>query len=158
MEHLFTVHGKVEASMIDHNQHMHDSEYNEAFSQATNQFNYQSGLSLEERNELNYTIFTLEEHTTFMKQLKLDDTYQVDIYIYNYDYKRVHFFLIMRNADGNMVATNEQMMMGIDRSTEKSAPFPDTFKDNVAHYYHIQPDIEWPKQLGHRINIPQKGE
>ncbi|MHD0396944.1 thioesterase family protein [Staphylococcus simulans] len=157
MNHLFTVTGIVEKSMIDHNQHMHDSQYNEAFSQATNAFNYNHGLSLEERKQLNYTIFTIEEHTTFLSQLKLNDQYQIDIYLYNYDYKRLHFFLIMRNDQGNIVATNEQMMMGIDRESEKSAAFPEPFKRHIETYFNTQPKIDWPKQLGHRIEIPQKG-
>lgn len=158
MSNLFTLTGTVEKSMIDHNQHMHDSQYNEAFSQATNEFNYNNGLSLDERKQLNYTIFTIEEHTTFLSQLKLDDNYQIDIHLYNYDYKRLHFFLIMRNEQGNIVATNEQMMMGIDRDSGKSAPFPETFMRNVELYYNTQPKVDWPKQLGHRIEIPQKGD
>ena len=30
----------VEANQIDHNNHMHDSEYNKVFSEAVNEFNY----------------------------------------------------------------------------------------------------------------------
>lgn len=36
----------VEANQIDHNNHMHDSEYNKVFSEAVNEFNYTHGLSL----------------------------------------------------------------------------------------------------------------
>lgn len=39
----------VEANQIDHNNHMHDSEYNKVFSEAVNEFNYTHGLSLKER-------------------------------------------------------------------------------------------------------------
>ena len=55
--------------MIDHNGHVHDANYNIVFSEAINQFNYQHGLSLEEREQLNYTLFTVEEHTALGKVL-----------------------------------------------------------------------------------------
>lgn len=156
MQKAFTVEGQVDKTMIDHNNHMHDSDFNKVFSEATNQFNYQHGLSLSERKQLNYTIFTLEEHTTFLSQLKLNDAYTIAIYLYNYDYKRVHFFLMMYNQKGKIVATNEQMMMGIDRQTERSAAFPESYVSQIKQYYQTQPQIEWPKQLGHQIQIPNK--
>lgn len=59
----------VEANQIDHNNHMHDSEYNKVFSEAVNEFNYTHGLSLKEREVLQYTMFTLEEHTTYLAEL-----------------------------------------------------------------------------------------
>ena len=42
----------VEANQIDHNNHMHDSEYNKVFSEVVNEFNYTHGLSLKEREVL----------------------------------------------------------------------------------------------------------
>ncbi|AYU55970.1 thioesterase family protein [Staphylococcus debuckii] len=156
MTECFTINGTVDTSMIDHNQHMHDADFNKVFSEASNAFNYQHGLSLEDRTRLNYTIFTLEEHTTFLSQLKLNDYYSIRIYLYNYDYKRVHFFLMMYGSEDQLVATNELMMMGIDRDTEKSAPFPKQYLEQIETYYQQQPNIDWPKQLGHRIVIPNK--
>lgn len=158
MPECFTIKGHVDDSMIDHNQHMHDADFNKVFSEASNAFNYSHGLSLEDRERLNYTIFTLEEHTTFLSQLKLNDAYFIRIYLYNYDYKRVHFFLMMYDENENLVATNELMMMGIDKNTEKSAPFPEQYLTQIKDYYKEQPDIKWPKQLGHLIDIPDKGE
>lgn len=155
MEKPFTVVQTVAQEMIDHNGHVHDANYNMVFSDAINQFNYQHGLSLQERKALNYTIFTVEEQTAYLSELIENDQFYISVYIYNYDVKRVHFFSIMKQQDGTTVATNEAMMLGISRETKKSAPFPQHYLDQIVSYYDNQGRIEWPKQLGHRINIPQ---
>ena len=121
----------VEANQIDHNNHMHDSEYNKVFSEAVNEFNYTHGLSLKEREVLQYTMFTL-------------------------DYKRVHFFLMLYTDEDELAATNEVIMMGIDSNKRKSAPFPSDYHQNIANYYNQQGTNDWPKQLGHQIGIPKK--
>ena len=36
---------------------------------SVNEFNYTHGLSLKEREVLQYTMFTLEEHTTYLAEL-----------------------------------------------------------------------------------------
>ncbi|MEJ7480371.1 thioesterase family protein, partial [Staphylococcus pasteuri] len=84
------------------------------FSEVVNEFNYSHGLSLEEREASQYTVFTIEEHTTYLAELSLGQTFIVELYLYDYDYKRTHFFLRMLHEDGTVAATNEVMMMGID--------------------------------------------
>ena len=81
------------------------------------------------------------------------DTFTITIYIYDYNEKSLHFFSIMTNQDGINIATNEAMMLGIDRTINKTAPFPKSFADQVSNYYDNQQLIEWPKQLGHKIGI-----
>lgn len=80
MKNPFTVIQQVNEDMIDHNGHMHDAHYNMVFSDAINQFNYQHGLSLEEREALNYTLFTVEEHTAYLSELKKNERYHITIY------------------------------------------------------------------------------
>ena len=48
---------------------MHDANYNIIFSDVVNRFNYSHGLSLKERENLAYTLFTLEEHTTYLLRI-----------------------------------------------------------------------------------------
>ncbi|WP_204181810.1 thioesterase family protein [Staphylococcus sp. GDY8P152P] len=157
MKNPFTVIQQVNEDMIDHNGHMHDAHYNMVFNDAINQFNYQHGLSLEEREALNYTLFTVEEHTAYFSELKKNERYHITIYLYDYNEKSVHFFSIMTNEHGSKVATNEALMLGIDRATIKTAPFPEQFAQAIINYYDNQQLIEWPKQLGHRIRISRKG-
>ncbi|MCE3399373.1 thioesterase family protein, partial [Staphylococcus aureus] len=144
--------------LIDNNNHMHDAYYNVIFSDVINEFNYSHGLSLKEREESQFTVFTIEAHTTYLAELSLDQSFTVELYLYDYDYKRTHLFLRMLHEDGTIAATNEVMMMGIDKNQRRSAPFPEKYMEIIEAYDLEQEKIEWPKQIGHRIGIPKKGE
>lgn len=158
MSKTFTVTRKVTEDLIDNNNHMHDAYYNVIFSDVINEFNYSHGLSLKEREESQYTVFTIEAHTTYLAELSLDQSFTVELYLYDYDYKRTHLFLRMLHEDGTIAATNEVIMMGIDKNQRRSAPFPEKYMEFIEAYDLEQGKIEWPKQLGHRIGIPKKGE
>ena len=158
MSKTFTVTRKVTEDLIDNNNHMHDAYYNVIFSDVINEFNYSHGLSLKEREESQFTVFTIEAHTTYLAELSLDQSFTVELYLYDYDYKRTHLFLRMLHEDGSIAATNEVMMMGIDKNQRRSAPFPEKYMEFIEAYDLEQEKIEWPKQLGHRIGIPKKGE
>ena len=158
MSKTFTVTRKVTEDLIDNNNHMHDAYYNVIFSDVINEFNYSHGLSLKEREESQYTVFTIEAHTTYLAELSLDQSFTVELYLYDYDYKRTHLFSRMLHEDGTIAATNEVMMMGIDKNQRHSAPFPEKYMEFIEAYDLEQEKIEWPKQLGHRIGIPKKGE
>lgn len=158
MSKTFTVTRKVTEDLIDNNNHMHDAYYNVIFSDVINEFNYSHGLSLKEREESQFTVFTIEAHTTYLAELSLDQSFTVELYLYDYDYKRTHLFLRMLHEDGTIAATNEVIMMGIDKNQRRSAPFPEKYMEFIEAYDLEQEKIEWPKQLGHRIGIPKKGE
>lgn len=158
MSKTFIVTRKVTEDLIDNNNHMHDAYYNVIFSDVINEFNYSHGLSLKEREESQYTVFTIEAHTTYLAELSLDQSFTVELYLYDYDYKRTHLFLRMLHEDGTIAATNEVIMMGIDKNQRRSAPFPEKYMEFIEAYDLEQEKIEWPKQLGHRIGIPKKGE
>ena len=158
MSKIFTVTRKVTEDLIVNNNHMHDAYYNVIFSDVINEFNYSHGLSLKEREESQFTVFTIEAHTTYLAELSLDQSFTVELYLYDYDYKRTHLFLRMLHEDGTIAATNEVMMMGIDKNQRRSAPFPEKYMEIIEAYDLEQEKIEWPKQIGHRIGIPKKGE
>ena len=158
MNYPFIIHKSVVSSQVDFNQHMYDAEYNSVFSEVISEFNHYNGLSLKEREALNYTTFTVEEHTTYLKELHFEESFSVRVRIYDYDEKRVHFFLELFKNDETLAATSEIMMMGINRSTRRPASFPAHYKSNIQIYYDSQYDKRWPKSLGHQIGIPKKGE
>lgn len=142
MSKTFTVTRKVTEDLIDNNNHMHDAYYNVIFSDVINEFNYSHGLSLKEREESQYTVFTIEAHTTYLAELSLDQSFTVELYLYDYDYKRTHLFLRMLHEDGTIAATNEVIMMGIDKNQRRSAPFPEKYMEFIEAYDLEQEKIE----------------
>lgn len=95
------------------------------------------------KEENQYTVFTIEAHTTYLAELSLDQSFTVELYLYDYDYKRTHLFLRMLHEDGTIAATNEVMMMGIDKNQRRSAPFPEKYKEFIEAY-----DLEQEKLSG----------
>ncbi|MHD0398710.1 thioesterase family protein [Staphylococcus simulans] len=156
MGYLYTYEDKVHPSWIDHNQHLHDAQYFSIFSDAVVGFFAEMGFSIDYRQKHDTTIFNLEAHITFLKEMLLDETFTVEVHVYDYDKKRVHFFLKMFNQDQVPTATYEVIMMAVDNKQRRSSAFPEFVLDNIKIYYDEQGTFETPKQLGHAIGIPRK--
>ena len=88
---------KVIQEWVDHNGHMNDAEYNRVLSDATDDWLAHLGLTLETIKTLHYTVFTLENHLTFLKEMKLDEDISIKVHLYDYDSKRLHVFMEMLN-------------------------------------------------------------
>ena len=153
---IFQFNDRVKASQIDYNGHFHDSSYHEVFSESLDAFFSAFGLSKAERTEWAFTVFTLEAHITYLKEITVDTPYTISIYIHDYDVKRAHLFLIMTNDSGDDVATYEVMMMGISQETRRSAAFPQHLLSRIETYVEKQSDIPQQHRIGHVMHIPHK--
>lgn len=156
MGHIYTYEDKVHPSWIDHNQHLHDAQYFSIFSDAVVGFFAEMGFSIDYRQKHETTIFNLEAHITFLKEMVLDEAFKVEVFVYDFDVKRVHFFLKMFNQDNVLCATYEVIMMAVNNETRRSSVFPEFVYGNIEAYYQQQGAFEKPKQLGHQIGIPKK--
>ncbi|WP_322556160.1 thioesterase family protein [Staphylococcus haemolyticus] len=146
----------VKKEWVDYNGHMNDAEYNRVFSDATDAWLALIGLNQETIQRLQYTIFTLENHITFLKEMKEDENIQAKVHLYDYDSKRVHVYMEMFNKDDICSAIYEVMLMGIDINTNRSSPFPEQILESIELYFNTTPINERPKQLGHRIGINRR--
>lgn len=146
----------VQPTWIDNNNHMHDAQYYAVFSDAVAGFFASLGFSREYRQSQEVTMFTIEAHISFLKELILDEAFYIKVHIYNYDAKRVHLFLNMYNNQDEHNATYEVMMMGVSNQQRKSMNFPEPIQAKIKAYFDQQQPFETPKQLGHVIGIPQK--
>jgi acyl-CoA thioester hydrolase len=146
----------VPSEWVDYNGHMNDAEYNRAFSLATDAFIEHIGLDEKGRNYWNYTIFTLETHTCYLQEMKENTGFEITAQVLDYDAKRIHLFLSMKNEEGKLVATLEEMLMGIDQAEGKAAPLPTPVAETIAESYQTQAGQEQPKQVGRTIGIRRK--
>ena len=146
----------VKPEWVDYNNHMNDAEYNRVFSDATDAWLTELGLTKQVINDSKYTIFTLENHVLYLKEIKVNERIQCEVTIIDYDAKRIHAFMNMYDEDGNKCATYEVMLMGIATETTKPAPFPQEFKSALDAYAKIATDDIKPRELGHQIEIKRK--
>ncbi|RIN38057.1 thioesterase [Staphylococcus succinus] len=155
MTELYIYKNTVEPSWIDHNNHMHDAQYYSIFSYAVVGFFDSIDFTVSYRQNQAVTIFSVEAHISFLKELLLDETFYIKPYIYDYDQKRVHLFLTMYNLQNERIATYEVIMMCVDNQTRRSTTFPKAIYEKIKNYFDKQQPFEIPKQLGHVIGIPK---
>ncbi|MBI5974872.1 thioesterase family protein [Staphylococcus canis] len=146
----------VQAEWVDHNQHMNDAAYSRVFSDTTDDWLAYLGLTPQAIEDWQYTVFTLEHHLTFLKEMKQSEPITVRVQLYDYDAKRLHVFMSMYNEENELTATYEVMLMGIDTVTGRPAPFKETMFQAIENAYKAEPLTEKPKQLGHQIGIRHK--
>ncbi|GEN52591.1 thioesterase family protein [Halobacillus faecis] len=152
----FSYKQSVPSEWVDYNGHMNDAEYNRAFSLATDAFIDWIGLDEKGREQYQYTMFTLETHTCYLKEMHEGADFNVSARVLDFDAKRIHLFLEMHNADGEVAATLEEMLMGIDQNEGRPAPFPEEVANNMKAEYEKTSDQEQPKQVGRTIGIRRK--
>ena len=123
---MLLVEGKVRPEWIDYNGHLYDGYYAVIFANAADAFLDRVGLDHRRREETRHTIYTLETHVCFLREMKLGALYSVEGRIIDHDHKRVRLFLTMRDTErGIVAATSEELLMSIDQSGEepRSAPW-----------------------------------
>ena len=141
---------------VDHNQHMNDAEYNRVFSDATDAWLASLGLDMNTIKKLNYTVFTLENHVVYLKEINVDELITVNVSLYDYDTRRLHVFMTLVDAQNNRCATYEVMLMGMDTTIGRPAAFPEQIKNAIDEYAKVGTIHEAPKELGRLIGIKRK--
>lgn len=147
---------KVKDSWVDHNGHMNDAEYNRVFSDATDAWLAYLGLDKETIAQSQYTVFTLENHVMYLKEIKVDELISVNVELYDYDAKRLHVFMTLRDTNQSRCATYEVMLMGMNIAIDKPEVFPEMIKKAIEDYATINTIKNKPQELGHLIGIKHK--
>jgi acyl-CoA thioester hydrolase len=155
---LLTLHRfVVPAAFVDYNKHMADGYYTVIFSDATTALMAHIGLGPVERETTGRTLFTLEMHTNYLLEVKLGTEVRVDTQILGYDAKRLHVFHTMHRGDeAEAVCTNEQMLLNIDMSGPKAAPFLPEVAARLEAIWQIHKDLPRPRNAGRSIGLPSK--
>ncbi|WP_025785416.1 thioesterase family protein [Sporosarcina sp. D27] len=149
----FTYSSIVKEEWVDYNGHMNDAAYSKVFSLAVDAFMEHIGLHEQARTTHSYTLFTLETHICFLLEADEGERLTLTTQLLDTDEKRVHIFFNMWNSEQQLVATSEQMLMGVNTDTGKPGPFPDSIAHNVEKIASTDSQLELPKQAGRRIGI-----
>lgn len=135
---------------------MNDAEYNRVFSDATDAWLAYLGLDKETIAQKQYTVFTLENHVMYLKEIKVDESITVNVELYDYDAKRLHVFMTLTDANQSRCATYEVMLMGMNTAVDKPEAFPEMIKKAIEDYAATNTIEYQPKELGHLIGIKHK--
>ncbi|MGX8014173.1 thioesterase family protein (plasmid) [Mesorhizobium sp. ORM8.1] len=87
----------VKQEWIDHNGHMGSFAYATVFNQALEALLESIGIDEDYLNNTDRTIYTIETHTSYLKELRIGDTVKVSAQLLSYDSKRMHLLLVLNN-------------------------------------------------------------
>lgn len=145
---------RVEPDWIDYNGHLNVAYYHLLFDRATDAFLDRLGLGEASARKGLGSMFALEDHITYQRELKLPDGVRVTLQLLDFDDKRVHYFLRMFHAEeGYQAATCEHLSCYVDFQTRRSAPMPAGTRAKIAEIHEFHRKLARPAEASHVIGI-----
>ena len=147
----------VQPDWIDYNGHMNVAFYVLAFDKATDGLLDHLGLGEAYRRASNRSIYVLEAHVTYDREVKLGDPLAIDTQLIDADAKRLHFFHRMTHAaEGYLAATNELLALHVDLAGPRSAAMPEAALATLEALKAAHRRLPMPPQLGRRIALKRQ--
>lgn len=133
MSELPTYVPKIEPLWIDYNGHLRDAYYGLIFSYAIDDLMDRLGIDSAYRQNTRNTLYSLEMHTFFLREVKQSDDIRVLSSIVGADKKRLHLALALHcSRFAEAAATAEFMLLHVHQGESvKSAPFPPQILERV---------------------------
>jgi acyl-CoA thioester hydrolase len=145
------------AQWIDYNGHLRDAYYTLIVSLATDALMERIGLDAAYRGRSGCTLYTLEMHLHFLREIKQHDTALVQLRVLGVDHKRIHAaFDILRQGESAVAASAELMLLHVrqDGAQVGSAPFPPEVSAALAALQAASADVADPTPGSRRIALP----
>jgi acyl-CoA thioester hydrolase len=142
---------------IDYNGHMNVAFYVLAFDRALDRVFDRIGIGVDYVARTNNSIFVLQNHVSYMNELKLGDPVSVSFQLLDHDAKRFHYFLRMYHGQEQyLAATAEQLAIHVNLDSRRSAPFPPDIAQNLATLGAAHARLPLPENAGARIGLTRK--
>jgi acyl-CoA thioester hydrolase len=155
---LATYRTAVPADWIDYNGHMNVAYYVLAFDRGTDGLLDHLGLGARYRAATNRSIYVLEAHVTYEREVKEGDPIAVTTQLVDADEKRLHVFhRMVHEREGYLAATNELLALHVDLAGPRAAPIPAAAQSVLAELLAKHRGLAPPPQLGRRIGITRRG-
>jgi acyl-CoA thioester hydrolase len=150
---LFTT--AVDPSWIDYNGHMNDAYYALVLSRTGDKLLEVIGLETQGRDRTSRTIYTTTLTIHYHYEVKEGDVLAADARLLEYDAKRLRIWFEMRNVEGTVVATSEQVYLCVDQSGDKprAVSFLPEQQAAIAALAAATADLPWPKAAGRGISL-----
>ena len=119
---------------IDYNGHVRDAFYGLIVSYALDSLMDRIGLDAQYREQTACTLYTVETHTYFLREISVKDNVEVRIRILGADPLRIHAALeLVCDGREETAATCEVMLVHVRQTpTVRSAPFPENVAAAIA--------------------------
>lgn len=144
----------VPPDWIDYNGHMNVAYYVLAFDRGTDRLLDHLGLGGAYRRATSHSMFVLEAHVTYERELKAGDPIAVTTQLIDADHRRLHIFhRLYHESAGYLAATNELLALHVDLAGPRAADMPAIAQTVVARLIAAHRKLPAPPQLGRRIAL-----
>ncbi len=156
---LTTWRGTVLSEWVDYNGHLRDAFYMLLFSYATDGFMDQIGLDVAGRAASGHSLFTMEAHINYVKEVKEGVAVEVRTQVLAHDAKRLQIYHALYRSEGlSVLAANEQMLINVDVTGSDTGAFSTAFAprvmEEIQRYMMLHGTLPCPKYAGRRIALP----
>jgi betainyl-CoA thioesterase len=119
---------------IDYNGHVRDAYYGLIASHAVDSLMERIGIGARYRERTGCTLYTVEMHTHYLREIGADDTVEVRTRVLAADRKRIHVALeFFCDGREEIAATCEVMLLHVCQTpTVRTAPFPEQVTAAIA--------------------------
>ncbi|MEM7344414.1 MAG: thioesterase family protein [Chloroflexota bacterium] len=146
----------VQPEWLDYNNHMNEGYYGVAFGHVTDAFMDYIGLHETYRTRTRCTIYTVETHIHFLRELKESSPLRFTTQLLGYDAKRFHLIHMMYHAEeGYLAATMEAMMLHVN-DEPRTIEMPPEIMANLDAIDATHSTIPHPRQAGKSIGMKKR--
>lgn len=145
---------EVPQEWIDINGHMNVAYYLYAFDRGMDGLMERVGLTAEHREKAGGSIFAVEGHLTYQRELKLGEPLVISLQLLGWDKKKFHTFWRMHHAEaGFLAATGEFLSLYVNLGSRRSTEMPESIEAALAAVAEAQGDLPWPKEAGRAVQM-----
>ena len=139
---------------LDWNDHMNVAYYVLAFDKATDALFRFVGVAEAYIDERHLTMFAVECHVTYSRELRGGDPIRITTQLLGYDAKKMHFVHHMYHIDdGYLAAASEWMAVHIDMEARRSAEFPDDITRRLGDIRDAHAALPVPPEVGRVMSL-----
>ena len=148
----------IEPEWIDYNGHLRDAYYGLILSFAIDALMERIGLDAAGRQRTGCTLYTLETHMHYLREIKASDTVAVSVRILGVDRKRIHAaFELCCEPQTAPAAYAEAMLLNVRQSPEvASAPFVPEIAAALAGLQRASADLPAAGLRSRQMQLPQR--
>ncbi|MBV9567811.1 MAG: thioesterase family protein [Hyphomicrobiales bacterium] len=148
---------RVEPQWIDYNEHLNVAYYTLLFDRAVDEWYGLLGIGENYVRTRKASMFTAEAHIGYRRELSLGEQVRMTIQLLDFDEKRLHYFMEMRQAqDGWLAATSENLSLHVDLTQRRVAAFPEDVLSTLALMKAAHSRLSIPESAGRRIAMPER--
>ncbi len=146
---------RVEPGWIDYNGHLNMAYYSVLFDRAIDEVYELLGCGPAYLEQTRHSTFTAEAHIRYLRELHAGDPVRITFQLLGYDAKRLHYFEQLHHAEeGWLSATSENMVLHVDMTAKKTAPFPEFIAARLDRMKAAHAHLQVPDGAGRRIAMP----